>query len=127
MGERVGLVGLVGLVGSGVGGLTLESCCAAEILETKFCVKTVCACRILCVDCESGVGEAEGFIFCECVGDEVSCDGLIAEFRERAELVDPPDFFAEEFVVRLVAVGEKQADDFVGRRDGEERMLGACG
>ncbi len=73
------------------------------------------------------MGEAEGFVFCECVGDEVFGDGLIAKLGERAEFVDPPDFFAEEFVVRLVAVGEEQADDFVGRGDGEERVLWACG
>ena len=83
------------------------------------------------------MGEAEGFVFSECVGDEVFGDGLIAELRERAELVDPPDFFAEEYVVGLVAVGEEQADDFVfggggwsfgsSGSDGEERVLGACG
>ena len=53
------------------------------------------------------MGKAEGFVFCECVGDEVFGDGLIAKFGECAEFVDPPDFFAEQFVVGLVAVGKE--------------------
>ena len=43
--------------------------------------------------------KADGFVFCECVGDEVLCDRLVAKFGERAEFVDPADFFAEQFVV----------------------------
>lgn len=92
MGERTCLVGV------GVD-LVFESCFASEEFEAKCRVETVGAGWVLCVDGESGVSEAERFVFCQCGSDQVFGNRLVAKFGECAEFVDPADFFAEKVVV----------------------------